>query len=158
MTNQRDDGSERQTSPARTERPGCAPAISASSATEGELFVTGRIKDLIIIRGINHYPQDIERTVQSLHDALRENCGAAFSVPDEHRRGDARRRTGGRARRAQPASTLTRSGVDPREASPDQHELSARHIALIRPGTLPKTTSGKIQRKRARQLWLDGAV
>ena len=49
----------------------------------GELFITGRIKDLIIVRGINHYPQDIERTVQAAHPALRANCGAAFSVADE---------------------------------------------------------------------------
>ena len=44
-----------------------------------------------------------------------------------------------------------------REAVADNHELSARHIALIRPGALPKTTSGKIQRKLARKLWLDGS-
>src|SRR5262249_56995527 len=41
---------------------------------DGELFITGRIKDLIIVRGINHYPQDIERTVQAVHPALRQNC------------------------------------------------------------------------------------
>ena len=121
----------------------------------GELFVTGRIKDLIIIRGINHYPQDIERTVQSLHDGLRENCGAAFSVQDE---------TGEETLViVQEVERTARNSIDPddikgliREGVADQHELSARHIALIRPGTLPKTTSGKIQRKRARQLWLDG--
>ena len=47
----------------------------------GELFVTGRLKDLIIIRGHNHYPQDIELTVEQSHPALRPGCGAAFSVP-----------------------------------------------------------------------------
>jgi acyl-CoA synthetase (AMP-forming)/AMP-acid ligase II len=121
----------------------------------GELFVTGRIKDLIIIRGINHYPQDIERTVQSLDDALRENGGAAFSVPDEN--GEETlvivqevERT---ARRTIEAADI-KGRI--REAVADGHELSARHIALIRPGTLPKTTSGKIQRKLARKLWLDG--
>ena len=45
-----------------------------------ELFVTGRLKDLIIIRGSNHYPQDIELTVDRSHQALRPSCGAAFSV------------------------------------------------------------------------------
>jgi acyl-CoA synthetase (AMP-forming)/AMP-acid ligase II len=50
----------------------------------GALYVTGRIKDLIIIRGVNHYPQDIERTVQNAHPALRRDWGAAFSVLDEH--------------------------------------------------------------------------
>jgi acyl-CoA synthetase (AMP-forming)/AMP-acid ligase II len=120
-----------------------------------ELFVTGRIKDLIIIRGINHYPQDIERTVQSLDGALRENCGAAFSVPDE----------GGEETLVvvQEVERTARHAIDSadikariREAVADNHELSARHIALIRPGTLPKTTSGKIQRKLARRLWRDG--
>jgi len=121
----------------------------------GELFVTGRIKDLIIIRGINHYPQDIERTVQSLDAALRENCGAAFSVPDE---------TGEETlvivqeveRTARHTIDTVEIGGRIREAVADNHELSARHVALIRPGTLPKTTSGKIQRKLARKLWREG--
>lgn len=121
----------------------------------GELFVTGRIKDLIIIRGINHYPQDIERTVQSQDSALRENCGAAFSVPDEH--GEEGLVI------VQEVERTARHSIDTgeikgqiREAIADSHELSARHIALIRPGALPKTTSGKIQRKLARRLWLGG--
>ncbi|WP_369721748.1 fatty acyl-AMP ligase [Bradyrhizobium sp. LLZ17] len=125
-------------------------------AATGDLFVTGRIKDLIIIRGINHYPQDIERTVQSLDDGLRENCGAAFSVSDE---------SGEEALViVQEVERTARHSIDPaeirgriREAIADSHELSARHIALIRPGALPKTTSGKIQRKLARKLWLDGS-
>ena len=49
----------------------------------GQVFIRGRIKDLIIIRGMNHYPQDIERTVQDSHPALQRGCGAAFSVTDE---------------------------------------------------------------------------
>ena len=122
---------------------------------DGELFVTGRIKDLIIIRGINHYPQDIERTVQALDDGLRENGGAAFSVPDES--GEETLVI------VQEVERIARHTIDAeeikgriREAIADSHELSARHIALIRPGALPKTTSGKIQRKLARRLWLDG--
>ncbi|WP_256806046.1 fatty acyl-AMP ligase [Bradyrhizobium sp. Bra64] len=121
----------------------------------GELFVTGRIKDLLIIRGINHYPQDIERTVQSLDGPLRENCGAAFSVPDES--GEETLVI------VQEVERTARHTIDTeeikgriREAVADNHEISARHIALIRPGALPKTTSGKIQRKLARKLWLEG--
>ncbi len=120
----------------------------------GELFITGRIKDLIIIRGINHYPQDIEHTVQSLHPALRQNCGAAFSIGDE--RGEETlvivqevERTERNRIDAAEIKGLIREGVT------DQHELFARHIVLIRPGTLPKTTSGKIQRNLARKLWLE---
>jgi acyl-CoA synthetase (AMP-forming)/AMP-acid ligase II len=123
----------------------------------GELFITGRIKDLIIIRGINHYPQDIEQTVQRLHPSLRQNGGAAFSVPDE----------AGEETLAivQEIERTERNRIDSeelkariREGVTDQHELFARHIALIRPGTLPKTTSGKIQRSLARRLWLDGGL
>jgi acyl-CoA synthetase (AMP-forming)/AMP-acid ligase II len=119
-----------------------------------ELFITGRIKDLIIIRGINHYPQDIEHTVQALHPALRQNCGAAFSVPDE--RGEETLVI------VQEVERTERNKIDPveitgliREGITDQHELLARHIMLIRPGTLPKTTSGKIQRSLTRRLWLE---
>jgi acyl-CoA synthetase (AMP-forming)/AMP-acid ligase II len=120
----------------------------------GELFITGRIKDLIIVRGINHYPQDIERTVQALHSAFRPNCGTAFSVPDQ----------GGDEALVivQEIERTERSRIDAagmkgliRESVSDQHELFARHIVLIRPGSLPKTTSGKIQRSLARKLWLE---
>ncbi|MDI4233825.1 fatty acyl-AMP ligase [Bradyrhizobium sp. Arg237L] len=121
----------------------------------GELFITGRIKDLIIVRGINHYPQDIERTVQAAHTALRANCGAAFSVRDEH--------SDETLVVVQEVERTERNRIDGaemkgliREHVTDQHELFARHIVLIRPGTLPKTTSGKIQRSLARRLWSEG--
>ncbi|MGX9427414.1 MULTISPECIES: fatty acyl-AMP ligase [Bradyrhizobium] len=121
----------------------------------GEVFITGRIKDLIIVRGINHYPQDLERTVQAAHAALRANCGAAFSVSDEH--GDETLVV------VQEVERTERNRIDGaemkgliREHVTDQHELFARHIVLIRPGTLPKTTSGKIQRSLARRLWSEG--
>ena len=120
----------------------------------GELFITGRIKDLIIIRGINHYPHDIEHTVQALHPAFRQNCGAAFSVLDD--RGEEILVI------VQEIERTERNRIDPievtgliREGVTDQHELFARHIMLIRPGTLPKTTSGKIQRSLTRRLWLE---
>lgn len=122
-----------------------------------ELFITGRIKDLVIIRGINHYPQDIEHTVQALHPALRQNCGAVFSVPDEQ--GEESlvivqeiERTERNRIDAVEMTGLIREGVT------DQHELFARHIVLIRQGSLPKTTSGKIQRSLTRRLWLEGRL
>jgi acyl-CoA synthetase (AMP-forming)/AMP-acid ligase II len=123
----------------------------------GELFVTGRIKELIIIRGINHYPQDIEQTVQRLHPSLRQNGGAAFSVPDEHGEETLAivqeiERTERHRIDAEELKGLIREGVT------DQHELFAHHIELIRPGALPKTTSGKIQRSLARKLWLEGRL
>jgi acyl-CoA synthetase (AMP-forming)/AMP-acid ligase II len=120
----------------------------------GELYVTGRIKDLIIVRGINHYPQDIERTVQVAHPALRPNCGAAFAVAGES--GEETLVI------VQEIERTERNRIDPaemkgliRENVTEQHELFARHIVLIKPGALPKTTSGKIQRSLARKLWLE---
>jgi acyl-CoA synthetase (AMP-forming)/AMP-acid ligase II len=121
---------------------------------DGELYLTGRIKDLIIIRGINHYPQDIERTVQDSHPALRRDGGAAFSVPDE---------TGAeRLVIVQEVERTQRTNLDIdvmagtiREAVTIAHEISALAITLIPPASLPKTTSGKVQRSLTRQLWLE---
>ena len=92
---------------------GCAPAISAFSMTAGELFITGRIKDIIIIRGINHYPQDIEDTVQGASGAApawRRGLHGAGRA----RRGSARHRSGGRAHRAQPHRCRRDDRADPR--------------------------------------------
>lgn len=121
------------------------------------LFITGRIKDVIIIRGTNHYPQDIERTAQNSHPALRKDFGAAFAIVDA---------TGNEQLAiVQEVERTQRKHLDfdavarcIREAVTRQHEIAVSTIALIPPATLPKTTSGKIQRGLTRQLWLDGAL
>jgi acyl-CoA synthetase (AMP-forming)/AMP-acid ligase II len=123
----------------------------------GALYITGRIKDLIIIRGVNHYPQDIERTVQSAHPALRLDGGVAFSHVDE---------TGTeRLVVVQEIERAHRHDLDVadvvariRAAISLNHEIAAHEIVLIRPALLPKTTSGKVQRAQARRLWLSGAL
>jgi acyl-CoA synthetase (AMP-forming)/AMP-acid ligase II len=122
-----------------------------------ELYITGRIKDLIIIRGINHYPQDIEETVQDCHAALRRHCGAAFSVPDQE--GQEQLivvQEVERTSRRQIAIEEIVASI--REAITREHEVAAREIVLIRTGSLPKTTSGKIQRNLTRQMFLTGAL
>jgi acyl-CoA synthetase (AMP-forming)/AMP-acid ligase II/acyl carrier protein len=114
----------------------------------GELFVTGRLKDVVIIRGRNLYPQDVERTVQQAHAAL--DAGAAFSVGDpgheelivvhqvsrEHRKGD--------------LAAVIRAV---RAAIVDEYEVDPQAIVLLKPAALPTTSSGKVQRRRCRELF-----
>jgi acyl-CoA synthetase (AMP-forming)/AMP-acid ligase II len=116
----------------------------------GRLFVTGRLKDVIIIAGRNIYPQDVENAVEAGHPGLRPGCGAAFAVPD----GDAERLVV-----VQEATTdvdidavITASRTAVRaECDTDLHEL-----VLIAPRTIPKTSSGKVQRNACRQAYLAG--
>jgi acyl-CoA synthetase (AMP-forming)/AMP-acid ligase II len=123
----------------------------------GELFITGRIKEVVIIRGANHYPQDIEDTVQSCHPALRRHGGAAFTITE----GDDPEKL----IIVQEIERTERHRIAPdeiigliREAIVREHEIVPQQIALLRPGALPKTTSGKIQRGLSRELWLAGSL
>ncbi|HEU4712855.1 MAG TPA: amino acid adenylation domain-containing protein [Pyrinomonadaceae bacterium] len=112
----------------------------------GELFITGRIKDLIVVRGRNHYPQDLELTMQRSHRALRPGCGAAFSldVDGEERlvlvqELDVRQR---------PATDAVIEDI--KRAIFEEHEIAPYAIALLKAGSIPKTSSGKIQRHACR--------
>lgn len=122
----------------------------------GELYVTGRRKDLIIIRGLNHYPQDIELTAERAHAAIRAGHCAAFSVAGDD--GEELvivaeiERTHLRSFDAEEVFTAMRSAVT------DEHDLTAHAIALIRTNTLPKTSSGKVQRAACRQLFAEGGL
>lgn len=123
---------------------------------DGELFITGRIKDVIIIRGQNHYPQDIEKTVEKSHTSLRPNCGAAFSLEVEGRE------------KLVVVQEVERTHL--RELDSDEvfkaiyqavwleYELVIETIVLLKPGRIPKTSSGKIQRSACRQQFLDGKL
>jgi acyl-CoA synthetase (AMP-forming)/AMP-acid ligase II len=124
---------------------------------DGELYITGRIKDLIIIRGINHYPQDIEETVQDCHAALRRDCGAAFSVPD-HNDEEQLVLVQEVERTFRRQIVVEEIIASIREAIVKEHEIAAREIVLVRTGSLPKTTSGKIQRRLTRQMFLAGTL
>ena len=120
----------------------------------GELFVTGRIKDVIIIRGQNHYPQDIEMTVQKSHPALRPNCGAAFTV---EYKGSERLVVVQEVER----SYLRKLNVNEmlgniRQAVTAEHSLQLFASVLVKTGSIPKTSSGKIRRHACRAEFLTG--
>ncbi|MEV5511256.1 fatty acyl-AMP ligase [Streptomyces orinoci] len=123
---------------------------------DGELYVTGRLKDVIIRKGRNYYPQDIELSVESAVPGLRPNCAAAFSVDD----GTAERlvvavEVDGKVLRGTTAEEL--AGLL-RAAVHEGQRLTAEEIVLVRRGALPRTTSGKIQRRACRKLYLDGEL
>ncbi|MFJ7046424.1 hypothetical protein CTU88_08790 [Streptomyces sp. JV178] len=123
---------------------------------EGELFVAGRLKDVIIRNGRNFYPQDIELSAESAVPGLRPNCAAAFSVDDgERERLVVVVETDGRVLREVGAGELReRVGA----AVHDGQRLRVDEVVVIRRGALPRTTSGKVQRRGCRKLYLDGAL
>ena len=122
--------------------------------TNGELFVTGRLKSLIIIRGRNHYPQDIEMTVEGCHKLLRPGCGAAFSIEAA---GEERLVMVQEVDDKLQTDTDEIIGVIRREVAED-HQLQIHSIVLIKPGSIPKTSSGKIQRQACRDAFLENAL
>jgi amino acid adenylation domain-containing protein len=122
---------------------------------EGELFIVGRLKDLIIIRGRNHHPQDIELTVEQSHPSLRPSCGAAFSIDVEGEERLVIVQEVARAHRALDVEEVT-SAV--RQAVAQEHEISVHAVVLIRHGTIPKTSSGKLQRHACKIRFLTNAL
>jgi len=120
---------------------------------DGELFVTGRLKDLIIIRGRNHYPQDIELTVERSHPALQVGSGAAFSVDASEGRGERLVVVQELARQARNAD-VGEVARAVRQAVAEQHELQVSAVVLLKPGHIPRTSSGKIQRHACRAGFL----
>ena len=120
----------------------------------GELYVTGRIKDLIILRGRNHYPHDIELTAERSHPYLRPGGGAAFSieVAGEERlvvvhEVERRRRSG-----------FGELSEAVRRAVAEEHEAHVHEVVLVRAGAVPKTSSGKVQRRLCRERYLGGGM
>jgi acyl transferase domain-containing protein/acyl-CoA synthetase (AMP-forming)/AMP-acid ligase II/acyl carrier protein len=121
----------------------------------GETFITGRIKDLIIIRGSNHYPQDIEHTVENCHPALRSHGCSAFSVDVA---GEERLIVVQEIERTAISENLEEVITVIRQAIAERHELQVYAVVLIKPGSLPKTSSGKIQRRGTRAAYLDSTL
>ncbi|MEB3370990.1 fatty acyl-AMP ligase [Saccharopolyspora mangrovi] len=119
---------------------------------DDELYVVCRLKDVIIIRGRNHYPQDIEHTAQSAHPALQPTSCAAFAID------------GPGGEKLVVVQELKRDATDVdvaevlasiRRAIVQEHELSPGDVVLAAPGQLSKTTSGKIMRGAAKERYLE---
>jgi acyl-CoA synthetase (AMP-forming)/AMP-acid ligase II len=118
------------------------------------LHVTGRIKDILIVRGIKHFPQDIEGTVERASPGVRAGCCAVFAMP------------GGDGDEVAVAAELDGFGEDTpdavilniREAIGAAHGIQVSAVALVAPGAIPKTTSGKLQRFLCREGLLNGRL
>ncbi|HEX7239344.1 MAG TPA: AMP-binding protein, partial [Longimicrobiaceae bacterium] len=121
-----------------------------------ELFITGRLKDLIVIRGRNHYPQDVEQTAIRSHPGLRAGSGAAFSVEQ----GGEERLVVVQEVSRQAAAVLDVEEVASaiRRAVASEHGLQVHAVAVVRPGGVPKTSSGKVQRRSCRGRFLAGEL
>ena len=125
---------------------------------DGELYVTGRIADLVTIDGRNHYPQHIEATVAEASEIVRRGYVTAFAVPAGDVRDAARlvvvaERAAGTSRQdPQPAIESIRAAVARR------HGLNVSDVRLLPAGAIPRTTSGKLARRACRAEYLGGTL
>ncbi len=122
----------------------------------GEIFVVGRSKELILIRGVNYYPQDIERTAWAANSVLRPDGGSAFGIEVG---GEERLVIVHEVERSARANLdLPRLVGDVREAVLAEHGARLHAMVLIRPASLPRTTSGKTRRGACRDRLLAGTL
>jgi amino acid adenylation domain-containing protein len=122
---------------------------------DGQLYITGRLKDLIIIRGRNCYPEDIEYTVGQCHRALRPGEGVVFSTEIE---GEERLVVVHEVARDYRGDDLPKVVENVRRTVAEEHDLQFFHVALIQPGTLLRTSSGKIRRQAMKKVFLEGKL
>lgn len=142
---------------------------------DGELYITGRVKDLVIVDGRNHYPQDLEYSAQEASKALRTGFVAAFSVPAnqlpdevfENAHAGLKRDPDDTSEqlvivgeRAPGAHKLDMGPIvdDIRAAIAVRHGVTVRDVLLTAAGAIPRTSSGKIGRRACRSAYLDGSL
>ena len=123
---------------------------------DGELYITGRLKDLIIVRGLNYYPQDIEQASETAHPAVMPNGACAFAVEgdDGEKVVVACEIARTQARKADLNEVMNRI----RAAVGEELELQVSSVVLQKQGALPRTTSGKLRRSACAQAYLDGTL
>jgi acyl-CoA synthetase (AMP-forming)/AMP-acid ligase II len=146
----------RETFHAQTRQPGDARHYlrTGDFFLDGQLFVTGRLKDLIIVRGVNRYPQDIEMTVERADPRLRTGATAAVAVDMA---GGERLVIVSEVERVPKHDWSDVIAAIRREVIAD-HDLSPDAIVLVRAGSIPKTSSGKIQRHACREGFINGSL
>ncbi len=123
---------------------------------DSELYVTGRLKDVIIVRGRNHYPQDIELTVAGSHPALKASASAAFSVEVAGEEQLVIVQEVERQYLRQLPIEAVLAAI--RAAVSQDHELLVHRIVLLKPVSILKTSSGKIQRQACKKAFLEGSL
>ncbi len=124
---------------------------------EGELYIAGRRKDLIIANGGNHHPEEIEWSVDQSHSRIRAGCSAAFTIDDDD---GSRLVVLAEITPARPPEAADHAAVMRaiRKAVSLDHGLTIDRLVLLAPGEVPKTTSGKIQRSACRAALLAGRL
>ncbi|MCB5909708.1 non-ribosomal peptide synthetase [Streptomyces pinistramenti] len=122
---------------------------------DGGLHLTGRSKDLIVIRGENHYPHDLEHTAERADPALRPSCGAAFPVDAD---GAERLVLCYELGTAQDDPDLAAIAARVRQAIATRHGIETHRVVFLPKGAVPKTTSGKVRRQYLRQSYADGEL
>ncbi len=123
---------------------------------DGELYITGRIKDMMILWGRNHYPQHIEETVENCHPALRPNHGAAFSVEVN---GEEQLVIAHEINRTELRNLNAEEVIGAiRLAVGEQNLANVFAVALLKTGSIPKTSSGKIQRRACQSMFLERSL
>ncbi|MFM9368670.1 fatty acyl-AMP ligase [Streptomyces sp. Da 82-17] len=133
--------------------PGFLRTGDLGALRDGRLYVTGRLKDVIVVAGRNLYPQDLEHTVQRVSSLL--GVGTAFSVPGERERIVVVQELRTHHHYDLDLAGLT-GNVERRLA--DEFQVAVGGVLLVRPGTVRRTTSGKVERATMRRLFLSGAI
>jgi acyl-CoA synthetase (AMP-forming)/AMP-acid ligase II len=124
---------------------------------DGDLYVTGRLKDVLIVRGMKHYPQDLERTAE-LHPIIRPGCTAAFATEADALGDRIAIVAEADVRQLKTPDIAQAAIVAIRRSIAELHGVLLESVVLVAPGTIPKTTSGKLQRFACREAFLSDSL